>query len=73
MKSRFRTWALLLPLVAMAARCKKNADLATTSSVVLDLTHAVGTAPLAFDGTSRTKSDGQTFKVTKFKYLLSNV
>lgn len=52
---------------------KKNTDSTTTGSVALDLTHVMGTAPLAFDGTSYTKSDGQIFKVTKFKYLLSNV
>jgi hypothetical protein len=73
MKFRFRAWALLLPLVALAAGCKKDADPATTGSVALDLTQVVGSAPLAFDGTSYAKADGQTFKVTKFKYLLSNV
>ncbi|AMJ66242.1 MbnP family protein [Hymenobacter sp. PAMC 26628] len=70
--NRFYLWALLLPLAISG--CKKDeAAGADTGSVALDLTHVVGTAPLAFDGTSYSKSDGQTFKVTKFKYLLSNV
>ncbi|AWM31598.1 MbnP family protein [Hymenobacter nivis] len=70
--NRFCLWALLLPLAISG--CKKDeAAGADTGSVSLEMTTVVGTAPLAFDGTSYTKSDGQTFRVTKFKYLLSNV
>ncbi|MFD1470547.1 MbnP family protein [Hymenobacter caeli] len=75
MKRYFRAWALLGPLAALAASgCKKDeAAGADTGSVSLEMAAVVGTAPLAFDGTSYAKADGQTFKVTKFKYLVSNV
>ena len=75
MKANIRSWALCLPLAALAASgCKKDeAAGADTGSVSLEMAAVVGTAPLAFDGTSYTKADGQTFKVTKFKYLVSNV
>lgn len=45
----------------------------TTGSFALELDPVVGSAPLVLNAQTYTKSDGQTFTVSKFKFLLSNV
>ena len=44
-----------------------------TANLALDLEPVVSTAPLKLNTQAYAKADGQTFRVSQFKYLLSNV
>jgi hypothetical protein len=67
--------ALLLALgVASGCAREQGADPApTTGSFALELEPLVGMDPLELNTKTYAKADGQTFTVSKFKFLLSNV
>jgi len=70
------TFTPLLLAVAVLAGCGKKTvepDAPTTGSFALELESVVGTAPLTLNVPVYSKADGQTFTVSKFKYLVSNV
>ncbi|MCC3152076.1 hypothetical protein Q3A66_09190 [Hymenobacter sp. BT770] len=46
---------------------------ATTGSIAIEMEPVVGTTPLTLNAQSYTKADGQTFTVSKFKFLVSNL
>jgi len=71
-----RTARLALPLAValLAAGCKKETpEDAPAGSFALEFETVAGPDPLVLNTATFTKADGQTYKVTKFKYLLSNV
>lgn len=64
---------LALPLALLAGCTKHGHEPAATGSVALEMEAKAGTAPLVLGTQTYTKADGQSFTVSKFKYLLSNV
>ncbi|MDB5236055.1 MAG: hypothetical protein JWR44_3048 [Hymenobacter sp.] len=66
---------LALPLTVLFAGCTKDEGepAATTSSFAIEMEPVVDGAPLVLNAQTYTKSDGQTFTVSKFKFLVSNV
>jgi len=67
--------ALLLAWSVLTGCTKEKAadPVPTTGSFALELDPVVGSAPLVLNAQTYAKSDGQTFTVSKFEFLLSNV
>lgn len=64
---------LALGVVTGCTKEKMADPVPATGSFALELEPMVGTAPLELNTQTYTKADGQTFTVSKFKFLLSNV
>jgi hypothetical protein len=72
----FTTLLVALPLAtAILSGCgKKTADPApATSSFAIEMEPVVNGTALVLDTDTYTKADGQTYKVSKFKFLISNL
>jgi hypothetical protein len=70
-----RTFTTSLLAVAVLAGCGKKAAVepATTGSFAIDLEPTAGSTSLVLNTQTYIKADGQTFRVSKFKFLVSNL
>lgn len=67
--------ALLCPIL-MLSSCKKNNDEnngTTKSSFIMEFEHQVNAAPLSLNTVSYKNAKGEDFKISTFKYYVSNI
>ncbi len=66
------TLAFVLILIGLFTSCKKESEL-TIGEASLEFDHVVGAAKMALDPQQYTNANGDQFRITNFKYYISNI